>query len=128
MSRPRVRSPRHPPPDVPRQATLRLRPCLHPATHSAAPSISSPGLVNEPLLPALLTDYVEGRHPTIQVLQTLQHLAKELHAIGVNLNQAARALNMGERPGRLTPLLQHLAIQVQAAHDRLRPYHVPRTP
>ena len=56
-------------------------------------------------LRALLSDYAAGRMPSLLVARTNEALAHELRAIGVNINQAAHALNSGIYP---TDLLTHL--------------------
>ena len=77
---------------------------------------------------ALLADYVAGRKPSLELARRFETLAKDLRAIGVNLNQATRALNSGTFPNDLVPLLRKLARVVRTLGERFADYGVPRKP
>lgn len=77
---------------------------------------------------SLLADYGAGRMPSLQMARIFERLAGELRAIGVNLNQAARALNMGTFPDDLEDILRQMAKVVRKIRGRLVEYGVPRKP
>lgn len=80
-------------------------------------------------LRALLSDWAAGRRPSIAIARTHEALFKELHAIGVNLNQAARALNSGRYPSDLVPIVRRLAVVTRRLRQSLdRFYTAPHRP
>ena len=79
-------------------------------------------------LRALLSDYAAGRAPTVAVARSIDALKNELRPIGVNLNQAAHALNSGRYPRHLEPNLRRLVGALRRLRTLLDSYALPHKP
>ena len=67
-------------------------------------------------LRSLLDDYIHRRRTTPAHVRQAKVLARELHAIGVNINQIAHALNAGAEPAPIRPKLLSLAKTLRRLH------------
>jgi len=70
-------------------------------------------------LRCLLADYAAGRMPSVLIARTNEELRDALRPIGVNLNQAARALNAGAFAPELEAIVREVATKVRELHWQL---------
>lgn len=79
-------------------------------------------------LRGLLADYAAGRMPTVLMARESEAIRKELRAIGINLNQSARSLNMGHHAPELGGQLRELVAVVRRMYGQLEAQGLVRRP